>query len=353
MLLNSYSDPSSRPVPLTSVQQTIKAKEAVSIAGSKSKIGGKLANFMLVDVPGVAGDNTKPLDDRFSAGSLTSSLQKAVQHNKDTEAVFTIKNATRQSHKMTPFSSNDEILDDWDPNNSDDDTVHSGASHKDSTIGNHKVTTLEASSYINRRSMVCKGQNQGSDDSSNNSQSKKAPAISITMVHISDIISGKTPFPHPNTGTPQGIDLDQTLEMEEEMVLSPAPLQSASKPAAALGTTATNQSLQELHVDYSIRDRWTAVSPRKKRSKKTAESIIPIEGQNNQHPIPQEEFEHPQPVSKCISFGLPTSNDYLKAKQKQTSFSSKKSHPKSLLPISNSPVPRYRNTDETSAIPKT
>ena len=69
------------------------------------------------------------------------------------------------------------------------------------------------------------------------------------MVHISNITLGKTPFPHPNTATPQELDSDQTLLMEEEMVLSPAPLQSASKPAAALGTTATNQSLQELHVD--------------------------------------------------------------------------------------------------------
>ena len=137
-----------------------------------------------------------------------------MQHNKDTEAVFTIKNAMRQSHKMTPLSSDDEMLDDWDPNNSDDDTMHSGASNKDSTIGNHKVITLEDSSYFNRRSMYCKGQNQGTDDSSNNSQGKKAPAINITMVHISNIISGKTHFPHPNTATPQGIDPDQTLEME-------------------------------------------------------------------------------------------------------------------------------------------
>ena len=187
----------------------------------------------------------------------------------------------------------------------------------------------------------------------NNSQGKLAPAINITMVHISDIISGKTPFPHPNTATPQEIDSDKTLVMEEEMVLSPAPLQSASKPAAALGTTVTNLSLQECHVDYSIRDAWTPVSPWKKQSKKTAESIIPIEGQNNQHPISQEKFEHPQPVSKHISFGLPISNPYLKPKQKQTSSSPKEAHPKNLLPASNSPVPRYRNTDETSSIPMT
>ena len=145
---------------------------------------------------------------------------------------------------MTPLSSDDEMLDDWDPNNSDDNTMHSGASHKDSTLGNHKVTTLEASRYVNRRSMDCKGQNQGSDDSSNNSQGKKAPAINITTVHISNILSGQTPFPHPNTATAQELDSDQTLVMEEEMVLSQAPLQSASKPAAALGTTVTNLSSQ-------------------------------------------------------------------------------------------------------------
>ena len=353
ILANTYSDPSSHPVLLASVHQTNKVKETVSIAGSKSKIGEKLANFGLVDDPGVAGGNTKPSDDGFSAGSLTSSLQKAVQNNKDTEAVFTINNAMRQSHKMTPLLSDDEMLDDWDPNNSDDDTTHSGASHQDSTIGNYKVTTLEASSYVNRRSMDYKGQNQGSEDSSNNSQGKKAPAIHITMVHISNITLGKTPFPHPNTATPQELDSDQTLLMEEEMVLSPAPLQSASKPAAALGTTATNLSSQELHVDLSIRDKWTAVSPRKMRSKKTAESIIPIEGQNNQHPISQEEFEHPQPVSKRISFGLPINNPYSKPKQKQALSLSKKNHSKSLSPASNSPVPQGRNISETPAIPMT
>jgi hypothetical protein len=128
---------------------------------------------MLVDDPGVAVGNTKSLDESFSAGSLTSSLQKAVQHNKDTEAVFTIKNAMRQSHKMSTLSSDDEMLDDWDPNNTDDDTMHSGALYKDSTIGNHKVTTLEAPSYVNIRSMESKVQNQGSDDSSNNSQAKR------------------------------------------------------------------------------------------------------------------------------------------------------------------------------------
>ena len=35
------------------------------------------------------------------------------------------------------------------------------------------------------------------------------------------------------------------------MVLSPVPFQSASKTAAALGTTVTNLSLQECHVDLS------------------------------------------------------------------------------------------------------
>jgi hypothetical protein len=248
---------------------------------------------------------------------------------------------------MTPLSSNDEILDDWDPNNTDDDTIHSGSSHKDSITRNHEATTLEASRYVNRRSMEWKGHNQGSDDSSNNSQGKKAPAINIIMVHISNILSGKTPFPHPNTATPQELDPEQTLVMEKEMVLTPAPLQSVSKPSAVLGTTATNLSSQECHVDLSIRDRWMAVSPRKKRSKKTAETIIPIEGQINQHPILQEDFDHPKPVSKFISFGLPISNPYLKPKQKQAFSSPKEAHPKNLLPASNSPVPQGRNTCAT------
>jgi hypothetical protein len=308
---------------------------------------------MLVDDPRVAADITKLADDGFFAGYSESSLQKAAQHNKDTEAVLTIQKARRQSHKMTPLSSDDEILDNWNPNNTDDDTLHSGSSHKDSIIENHEATTLEASSNVNRRSMDYKGQNQGSDDISNNSQAKKAPAINITMVYISNIISGKNPFPHPNTATPQELDPEQTLVMEEEMVLSPAPFQSASKPAAASGTTATNLSSQECHVDLSIRDRWMAVSPRKKQSKKTAETIIPIEGQINQHPILQEDFEYPQPVSKRISFGLPISNPYLKPKQKQAFSSPKEAHPKNLLPASNSPVPQGRNSCETPAIPMT
>ena len=59
---------------------------------------------------------------------------------------------------MTLLFSDDEILDDWDPNNTDDDIMHYGASHTDLTIGNHKEITLEASSCVNRRSMDCKGQ---------------------------------------------------------------------------------------------------------------------------------------------------------------------------------------------------
>jgi hypothetical protein len=93
----------------------------------------------------VAVGNTKPTNDSFSAGSLTSSLQKIVQHNKDTEAVLTIKKDMRQSHKMTPLSSDDEILDDKDPNNTDDDTIHSGALYNYSTI--HLNT--KSSSYPN------------------------------------------------------------------------------------------------------------------------------------------------------------------------------------------------------------
>ena len=50
---------------------------------------------MLVDDPRVAADITKLSEDGFSAGSSESSLQKTVQHNKDTEAVVTIKKARR------------------------------------------------------------------------------------------------------------------------------------------------------------------------------------------------------------------------------------------------------------------
>ena len=50
---------------------------------------------MLVDDPRVAADNTKLSDDGFSAGSLKSSLQKAMQYSKDTKAVLTIKNAMK------------------------------------------------------------------------------------------------------------------------------------------------------------------------------------------------------------------------------------------------------------------
>ena len=157
MLPNAYFDPSSCPVTPALVHQTNKVKRAIPITGPKSKTGKNLANFMLIDDPRVAADITKLSVDGFLAGSSESSLQKAVQHNKDTEAVVTIKKARRQSHEITPLLSDDEILDDWDPNNSDDDTIHSGSSHKDSITGNHEATTLEASRYVNRRSMEWKG----------------------------------------------------------------------------------------------------------------------------------------------------------------------------------------------------
>jgi hypothetical protein len=104
------------------------------------------------------------------------------------------------------------------------------------------------------------------------------------MVHISDIISGKTPFPHPNTATPQGIDSDQTLVMGEGMVFSPAPIQSASKPAAVLGTTETNICSQERNVDYLIRDRWSAVSPKKCGSRRQQNPSYPLRAKTTNIP---------------------------------------------------------------------
>ena len=125
MLHNAHFDPSSCPVTLDLGHQTNKVNRAIPSTGPKSKTGKNLANSMLVDDPRVAADITKRSEDGFSAGYSESSLQKAVQHNQDTDAIVTIKKARRQSQKITPLLSDDEILDDWDPNTSDADSVMS------------------------------------------------------------------------------------------------------------------------------------------------------------------------------------------------------------------------------------
>ena len=88
---NEDFDSSSCPVTLTVAHQTNKVKRVIPSTGPKSKTGKNLANSMLIDDPRVAADITKLSEDGFSAGYSESSLQKAVQHNKDTEAVVTIK----------------------------------------------------------------------------------------------------------------------------------------------------------------------------------------------------------------------------------------------------------------------
>ena len=65
--------------------------------------------------------------------------------------------------------------------------------------------------------------------------------------------------------------------------------------------------------DGTTKGAWTAVSPKKKRSKKATEHSTTPQAQGRHPNPPIERYNHPQPVSKRISFGLPT-NPYATSK---------------------------------------
>jgi hypothetical protein len=133
------------------------------------------------------------------------------------------------------------------------------------------------------------------------------------MVIIHDVISGKVPFLHLNitkkfTSAAPGF---QTQVQNETDIIIPAPASKRGNPKAMFPQpSSTNLNIPE-NNNISIRpsnttiNTWIAVSPKKKRPKK---------GQKQEGVclLVPDKFDHPQPVSKRISFGLPPNNPYLK-----------------------------------------
>jgi hypothetical protein len=88
--------------------------------------------------------------------------------------------------------------------------------------------------------------------------------------------------------------------------------------SAALDPSACSDHSNDSSNYGTTRESWTAVSPKKKQSKKkrskkaTEQSTTPqAQGRHPNSPI--ERYNHPQPVAKRISFGLPT-NPYATSK---------------------------------------
>ena len=139
-------------------------------------------------------------------------------------------------------------------------------------------------------------------------QNQQQSQQSIPFIKISDIITGKVPFPHPNAS-----DTKHTLVMDEEH-LKANNFTRLSTPAVVAPSTCSDHS-NASSSDGTTEGVWTAVTPKKKRSKKTTEHSTTLQAQGR-HPNPHiERYNHPQPVSKRISFGLPT-NPYATSKPK-------------------------------------
>ena len=87
-----------------------------------------------------------------------------------------------------------------------------------------------------------------------------------------------------------------------------------STPAAVAPSTCSDHS-NTSSSDGTTRGTWTAVSPKKKQSKKATEHSTTPQAQGRHPNPPIKRYNHPQPVSKRISFGLPT-NPYATSKPK-------------------------------------
>jgi hypothetical protein len=87
-----------------------------------------------------------------------------------------------------------------------------------------------------------------------------------------------------------------------------------STPATVTPSTCSDHSNASSNYG-TTRGAWTAVSPKKKRSKKATEQSTTRQAQDRHPNSPIKRYNHHQPVSKRISFGLPT-NPYATSKPK-------------------------------------
>ena len=133
----------------------------------------------------------------------------------------------------------------------------------------------------------------------------------INYIHMSNIISGKSPFPGLNTTNKQTMHGSKLQSMEEDIVgptkvLHKSPVPEATPTLEAPEPTNKPNNPEKLHDN--IDNHWTTVSPTKKRTKKSLDA-----GTKNKydlkasHATKNKVFDHPEPVSKRISFGLPIS----------------------------------------------
>lgn len=137
-------------------------------------------------------------------------------------------------------------------------------------------------------------------------QNQQQTQQSIPFIKISDIITGKVPFPHPNASNTK-----HTLVMDEEH-LKANNFTRLFTPAAGAPSTCSDHS-NASSSDGTTKGAWTAVSPKKKRSKKATEHSTTPQAQGRHPNSPIERYNYPQLVSKRISFGLPT-NPYATSK---------------------------------------
>ena len=99
-------------------------------------------------------------------------------------------------------------------------------------------------------------------------QNQQQSQQSIPFIKISDIITGKVSFPHPNTSNTK-----HTLEIDEEH-LKANNYTMLSTPAAVAPSTCSDHSNASSN-DGTTRGAWTEVSPKKKWSKKATEQCNP------------------------------------------------------------------------------
>ena len=145
-------------------------------------------------------------------------------------------------------------------------------------------------------------------------QNQQQSQQSIPFIKILDIITGKVPFPHPNTS-----NTNNTLVMDEEH-LKANNFTRLSTSAAVDPSTCSDHSNDSSNYGTTKGGGWTAVSPKKKRSKKTTEQSTTPQAQGRHPNPPIESYNHPQPVSeKNLLWTTSKSICHIKAYNKSSS----------------------------------
>ena len=301
------------PIPLiTGCPKNINSAE-VPMTEITTRKGQNLTNFLLDNAPIDCNKNTLFSDALFDPALLPSVPKVTSGINNNIKDVSMVRNTSNNQQKMT------ELIADDASTNLDNNTVLP-TEPPDIDMDDQSILApyhmKRAHSTQNTKKQI-DIRTFGKDLKGQLKDKRAAPAkLSIPYMNIQDIISGKKTFPHltRNKADTRVMDEEEISILSEQVTPKPLP---PSTYVTHLYTSDSDDTMQS-HDQEATMERWIPVSPKKKRSKQAPKRCNASDHtEADPWQSSPEQFDHPQPVSKRISFGLPI-NSYVNSKDTAT-----------------------------------